>query len=228
MTRSLRSPDFERECNFFKVPISHPSILLQTHPMNLQKTLLNVGGNSKHIQLPEVYSGWKKVLLDIDSSIQPDICCDARNLLSLTPGEYDVVYCSHNLEHYYPHESPMVLQGFRHVINSKGAIDIHVPDLGQLMKIVINNDMDINDFLYQSAAGPITVHDVLFGYGVEIEKSGNDFFAHKTGFTVKSLEKLLKENGFPYVYSGIANLEIRAVAFLDTPNTFFKNLYQIA
>jgi hypothetical protein len=195
--------------------------------MTVRRKLLNVGGNSKKIGLSKVYDGWEQVLLDIDPSVRPDIVCDARDLFSLQPGFYDVIYCSHNLEHYYPHEIPKVLQGFKHLINSCGAVDIHVPDIGELMKIVVQNNMDINDFLYESNTGPITVHDVLFGYHVELEKTGNDFFAHKTGFSMQGIEKVLHMNGFPYVYLGAANLEIRAVAFTEPPNSFFRNLYQI-
>ena len=52
---------------------------------------------------------------------------------------------------------------------------------------MVEKNLDIDDFLYQSPEGPITVRDVIYGYGAEIERSGNDFYAHKTGFTKKSL-----------------------------------------
>ncbi len=195
--------------------------------MNPLKTLLNVGGNSKNILLPKVYEDWKHILLDIDPSVQPDIVCDARELIALKTNLYDVVYCSHNLEHYYPHEIPKVLDGFKHVVKTNGAIDIHVPDIGELLKTVVQNKLDIDDVLYESKAGPIKVSDVLYGYHVEIAESGNDFFSHKCGFTIKFLEKVLRENGFTHVYLGTAKLEIRAVAFLQSPNSFFQQLYQL-
>jgi hypothetical protein len=75
--------------------------------------------------------------------------------------------------------------------------------------------MDVDDFLYQSPAGPITVRDVIYGYGVEIEQSGNDFFAHETGFSPKSLTKILNESGFPIVYVNLGNIEIEAFAFVS-------------
>ncbi len=43
--------------------------------------------------------------------------------------------------------------------------------------------MDLDDILYSSAAGPITVRDVVYGWGKQIEDSGVDFYAHKTGFS---------------------------------------------
>ena len=57
------------------------------------------------------------------------------------------------------------------------------------MRSCVERGLDIDDVLYQSPAGPITVLDVIYGYAAEIESSGQDFFAHKTGFTEKSLAR---------------------------------------
>ncbi len=73
------------------------------------KKVLNVGGNSKDIPIPSQYSGWQHVLLDIDPRGNPDIVCDARELMSMSKNEYDAIYCSHNLEHYYRHDVRKVL-----------------------------------------------------------------------------------------------------------------------
>lgn len=181
------------------------------------KRVLNVGGNSKEIPLPPVFRGWENVLLDIDPRANPDVLCDARELARLGGGEYDAVYCSHNLEHYYRHDVPRVLAGFRHVLKDDGFANIRVPDVAEVMRVTVQNGLDIEDVLYQSPAGPITVRDVIYGYGPEIERSGNDFFAHKTGFTRKSLEAALQAGGFPVVYLDARNLEIMAVAFKQPP-----------
>ena len=69
------------------------------------------------------------------------------------------------------------------------------------MQITLEQNLDIDDVLYQSAAGSIMVLDVLYGYGKEIEQSGEDFFAHKTGFTEKSLLKALQTAGFVNIKS---------------------------
>jgi hypothetical protein len=182
------------------------------------RKVLNVGGNSKSIPLPPVYRGWENVLLDIDPRGNPDVLCDARELERLPGAEYDAVYCSHNLEHYYRHEVPKVLAGFRHVLKAQGFAHIRVPDMEDVMRQVVSKGLDIDDLLYQSPAGPITVRDVIYGYGVEIERSGSDFFAHKTGFTQKSLGALLRSCGFPFVYMGARNLEVMAVAFKERPD----------
>lgn len=186
----------------------------ETRPV---KKVLNVGGNSKQIALPDIYAGWQHVLLDIDPRGNPDVVCDARELDRLPAASYDSVYCSHNLEHYYRHDALKVLAGFRHVLAPDGFALVRVPDLAAVFRTVVEKGLDIEDVLYQSPAGPITVRDVVYGYGVEIERSGNDFYAHKTGFTPKSLVALLQACGFPVVYSGTGNLEINAIAFTGKP-----------
>lgn len=191
------------------------------------KKVLNVGGNNKRIPLPPQYAGWEHVLLDIDPRGNPDVVCDARTLTNLPRSQYDSVYCSHNLEHYYRHDVVKVLAGFIHVLKADGFAFIRVPDLGELMRTVVAKDLDIDDFLYQSPAGPIAVRDVIYGYGVEIERSGNHFFGHKTGFTQKSLSAMLKSSGFPWVFSKKGNLEIIAFAFVNQPTEFAEKLLGI-
>ncbi len=40
-----------------------------------------------------------------------------------------------------------------------------------------DENLDLEDVLYTSPAGPIMVLDVIYGYGVEIARSGHDFYA---------------------------------------------------
>jgi len=188
------------------------------------RKVLNVGGNSKKIPLPPQYAGWEHVLLDIDPRGSPDVVCDARELSSLPAHVYDSVYCSHNLEHYYRHDAVKVLAGFIHVLKADGFVFIRVPDLGELMRTVVEKGLDVDDVLYQSPAGPITVRDVIYGYGVEIERSGNHFFGHKTGFTQKSLTSMLKTAGFSWIFSASGNLEVMAFAFLNKPTAYAEKL----
>ncbi len=191
------------------------------------KKVLNVGGNSKKLPLPPEYAGWEHVLLDIDPRGNPDVVCDARELAKLPAAEYDSVYCSHNLEHYHHHEAKKVLAGFVHVLKADGFAFIRVPDMGEVMRTVVEKNLDIDDILYQSPAGPIMVRDVIYGYGVEIERSGNDFYAHKTGFTQKSLNTILNACGFPWVYSGVGSLEVMAVAFVNPPSEYAVKLFNL-
>ena len=191
------------------------------------KKVLNVGGNSKDISLPPQYAEFEHVLLDIDPQGSPDIVCDARDLTSLDAGQFDAVYCSHNLEHYYRHDVAKVLAGFMHVLNVDGFAHIRVPDIPATMRACIEQDLDLEDVLYQSSAGPITVLDVLYGHGDEIKQSGQDFYAHKTGFSVKSLYAALLAAGFGKIFCTLGHLEINAVAFKGEPDEASRILFNL-
>lgn len=165
--------------------------------------------------------------MDIDPTGNPDIVCDARNLDQIKGNEYDSVYCSHNLEHYYSHDVPKVLRGFHHILKTDGFIHVRVPDIQALMQRVVQSNMDINDILYQSPAGPISVKDVVYGFGKMIESSGQEFYAHKTGFSVKSLLAVLKECGFPVAAYTAGNLEIKAYGFKQAPSEYAIKLLNL-
>lgn len=189
------------------------------------RKVLNVGGNVKGGPFPAQYAGWEHVLLDIDPAVRPDIVCDARELARLPGAEYDSVYCSHNLEHYHRHEALKVLAGFIHVLKPDGFAHILVPDLGQVMQAVVSNNLDIEDVLYESPAGPITARDIFYGFAKEIERSGKDYFAHKTGFTEKSLTAMLRLAGFQYIFTGKGDLEVMALAFVNPPSDYAAKLF---
>jgi SAM-dependent methyltransferase len=177
--------------------------------------VLNVGGNSKEIPIPKHYAGWTHLLLDIDPRSGADIVCDARELLRLAPTQFDAVYCSHNLEHYYCHDVPKVLAGLLHVLKGVGFAEIRVPDMPAVFRKMLDGGLDFDDTLYEAPVGPIRVIDVIYGWGPEIERSGNDFFAHKTGFSRKSLNERLLAAGFAEVWNAppFAPYELRALAF---------------
>lgn len=189
------------------------------------KKVLNVGGSSRKIKLPAQYEQFEQLLLDIDPRGAPDVLCDARELATLAANSFEAVYCSHNLEHYFRHDVPRVLAGFLHVLKDGGFAHIRVPDIQELMRVTVERGLDVEDVLYQSPAGPIMVLDVLYGYSVEIERSRQDFFAHKTGFTRKSLINALRRAGFGEIYWLTRNLEVDAVAFKGTPDRSARELF---
>jgi SAM-dependent methyltransferase len=190
---------------------------LETAGPEAQRCVLNVGGNNKAIPIPGHFKNWKHDLLDIDPEVRPEVLLDARQLTSLTPAIYDAVYCSHNLEHFHSGDVPRVLKGFLHVLKPDGFAEIRVPDLQAVVEHWVKNGMDIEDVLYQSAAGPIMIKDVLYGLGWEIERRGQEFFSHKTGFTLKSLARVLVECGFHTVKLQRGFFELRAVAYRTSP-----------
>lgn len=104
------------------------------------------------------------------------------------------------------------------MLNETGFAEIHVPDIAQVMAAVREQQLELDDVLYQSAAGPITAHDVVYGLQSEIENSGQDFYAHKSGFTPKSLGKILTDGGFFKVFlSTEQRLAVHALAFKVEP-----------
>ncbi|OQA34031.1 MAG: Methyltransferase domain protein [Betaproteobacteria bacterium ADurb.Bin341] len=192
-----------------------------------QRVFLNVGGGSKHIQVPSHYSGWEHVLLDIDPATDADVVCDARNLEKFEANQYDAIYCSHNLEHYYHHDVRRVLRGFLHVLKEDGFAEIRVPDIGNLLHFMVERNLGLHDIVYQSPAGPIAIHDILWGYGRQIEESGVDFYAHKTGFTSGSILDALTQAGFMEVVmlEPCALFELHLVGFMQTPTADQLDLF---
>jgi hypothetical protein len=186
--------------------------------IDARKMVLNVGGGSKEIPIPDHYSGWNHLLLDVAPGLGVDLVKDARELSDLPSGLFDAVYCSHNLEHYFRHEARKVLAGFFYVLKDEGFVELRVPDMRAVLKHYVTQEMDIDDVLYTAAGGPITVHDVIYGWGRQIEQSGQPWYAHKCGFTSKSLNKALSDAGFTSIYMAEVALEIRVLAFKQEPS----------
>ena len=153
--------------------------------------VLNVGGGCS--DMPAKYAQHTVLKLDIDPGTNPDICADAKNMGTLEPRQFDAVYCSHMLEHFYIHDVPSVLKGMKHVLRVGGFIEVHVPDLLVLAKAMAQHEPD--DVWYESRSGPITYHDVMYGHGGCIA-AGNLFYAHKCGFSAKSLGNAVFSAGF--------------------------------
>lgn len=190
----------------------------------MTRKVLNVGGGNKTIPIPAIYGGWEHVLLDINPAGHPDICCDARELVSLPTGQFDAVYCSHNLEHYFSHDVGTVLRGFAHVLRGDGFADIRVPDIAAVMRHAVASDLDVGDTLYTGPSGPVTVHDVLYGYAKELE-TGNAFYAHKTGFTENTLTRALHASRFAHVFIAKHDFQIDAIAFLQPPDPWQRQVF---
>ena len=179
------------------------------------RRVLNVGGG-KGVALPPHFQDWEQLLLDIDPRVGADLVCDARALReSAAANSFGAVYCSHNLEHYYRHDVDKVLKGFLHLLRADGFAEIRVPDIGELIKRLAKDELDIEQEIYKANVGSITAHDMFYGYAPEIEASGQDFYAHKTGFSRDSLLRALRTNGFGEIYFAppLALLELHAFAF---------------
>jgi len=161
------------------------------------KRVLSVGGSDiVHHPLPPHYAGFKQEVLDIDPKVKPDLCCDAREMTKQPGGIYDAIFCSHNLEHYHPHDVSKVLKGFLHMLKPEGYAEIWVPDMNEILTDIVTNKRDMEDVMYTSNAGPIYVRDLIFGFGAYIARDNKDYYAHKMGFTEKSLREYALKSGF--------------------------------
>lgn len=195
-----------------------------------QQYVLDVGGGHRDVALPKHYAAWRRLMLDINPGAEPDVLLDARKLRSLPAAQFDAVYCSHNLEHYREHEVAQVLAGFAHVLKpGAGFVEIRVPDIQWIAREMVVNGRELDDTLYTSPAGPIRVLDILYGMTSMIERTGVDFYAHKTGFTRRTLRRALDAAGFSQAYflPPLGRFEIRTVALRAAPGELHRALFGI-
>jgi predicted SAM-dependent methyltransferase len=165
------------------------------------KTVLNVGCGyplrqklHRHFHRPE----WREIRLDLDPAVQPDIVCSITDISPVAADSVDAVWSSHNLEHLQRHEVPQALAEFFRVLKPHGLLLLTLPDLQQVARLVAEDRLE--DSAYISQSGPITPLDMIFGHTASLAR-GNQFMAHRTGFTARSLHKLLSEAGFVEVAS---------------------------
>ena len=179
------------------------------------KTVLDVGCGDARGRVPAYYDDWRRVRLDIDPRFEPEILLDARQLQTLPAESYDAVYCSHNLEHYHRHDGLKVVAGIRHVLKPNGFFELRVPDLAAVMA----TGLDVDDVLYHVGDRPILVRDVIYGWHVPIEQTGDDFYAHKTGFSLNALLRFVAPLGFPqYAIGPGMAFELRVWFFPQIPS----------
>lgn len=171
----------------------------EERPMT-SKTILHVGpGHRKNgAKLPQAFQNpeWQEVRLDIDPANEPDIVGSMLDMAAVESNSVDAIYSAHNIEHVYAHEVPVVLKEFLRVLKADGFLAITCPDLQAVCALVAEDKL--TDAAYQSAAGPITPLDILYGHGAALA-AGHHYMAHKCGFTLKSLTAALQTAGFQTV-----------------------------
>ena len=175
-----------------------PKKAIQPVPLP-QRQLLHVGcGQARSERLPACFQTpeWRELRLDIDPGVQPDIIGSITDLSAVASASVDAIWSSHSLEHVHSFEVPLALAEFRRVLAPDGFALITLPDLRAIARHIA--DDRLCEPLYQSAAGPITALDVVFGYQASVA-SGNHFMAHRTGFTATTLGEALLDAGFDEV-----------------------------
>lgn len=161
-----------------------------------RRIVLHVGCGPAHIgHLPPRFRGpdWHELRLDIDPSVEPDIVASITDLSAVRSESVDGVWSSHNLEHVFAHEVPVVLRGFLRVLRPGGVLGLAVPDLQVIGRAIASGDLEKS--VYESPGGPIAPLDMLYGHRESV-RQGNEFMAHRTGFAAKTLRDKLTEVGF--------------------------------
>ena len=165
------------------------------------KTFLHVGCGPQNQSscLGFNYDNWKEIRFDIDKKVKPDIEGTLTDMKLVETGSVDAVYSSHNIEHIYPHEVPIALREFYRVLKEDGMVVITCPDLQSVCKAVVQDKL--LEPLYESDIGPISPIDILYGHRGFIAQ-GNEYMAHKGGFTYSVLDRAFYEAGFKIRYGG--------------------------
>jgi SAM-dependent methyltransferase len=118
-------------------------------------------------------------------------------------GSVDAIYSSHNIEHVYPHEVPIALKEFYRVLEDDGIVVITCLDLQSVCEAVVKDKL--LEPLYETSEGDkISPIDLLYGWRLPIAE-GNEYMAHKGGFTYSVLNTAFFEAGFKARYGGRGN-----------------------
>ena len=165
------------------------------------KTFLHVGCGPQYKSQIKGFDNenWKEIRFDIDEKVNPDIVGTLLDMSAVETGSVDAIYSSHNIEHVFPHEVPIVLREFHRVLKDDGMVVLVCPDLQSVCEAVV--DDKLLQPLYESAAGPISPIDILYGHRPAIAR-GNEYMAHKGGFTYSVLNDAFIEAGFKMNYGG--------------------------
>jgi predicted SAM-dependent methyltransferase len=175
-----------------------------------ERVLVNVGcGPHNASTLPGYFDDWRQLRVDIDAAVQPDILADLTDLSPIPDGSADAVWAAHCIEHLYEHQVKIALAEFRRVLREDGFVCVIVPDL-QIVAQYVAADR-LHETLYDSPAGPVTPHDIVYGFGAAIA-GGRTSMAHRCGFTPTMLQRCFSELTFGEVLLRRRSAELELVA----------------
>ncbi len=202
---------------------------MQTTKHRRKPAFLHVGcGSASRDRLPAPLRSWHEVRLDIDPSVEPDIIASIVDMSMVETASFDGLWSSHSLEHIDSHDVPTALSESRRVLRDTGFAIFTLPDLQAVARIIADDKLE--EPLYQSAAGPISPIDMIYGHRRSVER-GKTYMAHRTGFTQRTLGKHLLEAGFEEVDVWSTRYALWAVAIVKKDAAIFvrgklKPLYE--
>jgi SAM-dependent methyltransferase len=133
-------------------------------------------------------AGYSTTYLDIEPKTNPDVVASMTDMGEIGP--FNVVFCSHALEHLYPHEVNPALREFQRVLKPGGVAIVLVPDLEDVKPT--------NDPLPDYHLGPKVSGLHLF-YGDHTQIQEFPHMAHHCGFVAETLRFALQSAGFAAV-----------------------------
>lgn len=161
------------------------------------RTVLNAGsGPASPLRLHPVFrsSEWAETRLDLNPDVAPDLLGSIVDLgRMVADAAFDAIWCSHNLEHLYAYEVVPTLAKFRRALKPDGFALVTCPDLEAVSRLVLEHGLDAT--IYESAAGPITCLDMIYGH-IRSVAEGNKLMCHHCGFTAKTLGAVALRAGF--------------------------------
>ena len=188
---------------------------------------INAGcGPPNNSRVPAYFSNWRQIRIDVDPDKEPDLVANIADLSEIPDGTIDAVWSAHCVEHLFPHQVVMALTEFRRVLRGNGFACIVVPDVQAIAHWVATDKID--EPIYASAAGPVSAHDMIWGFGPAIQ-FGHLAMAHHCGFTPTLLLKRLQEAGFAeIVLRRESNLELVALGLTQESDTAERRISLLA
>lgn len=140
--------------------------------------ILNIGSGVANG--PErLWTGAEVFNLDIDKELNPDYVHDITNPLpEELKGQFDIVYCSHILEHISWRDVIKTLENISEAAKPDGEMCIIVPDITMACKMILEGKYTLG------------VVGVLYG------SQTNQWQYHNTGFTKETLAQMLGTIGW--------------------------------
>ncbi|HYU12758.1 MAG TPA: methyltransferase domain-containing protein [Stellaceae bacterium] len=162
------------------------------------KLLVNLGSGPKgQAWLPAMFAEWREFRVDVDPNSAPDLVSDITDLSAIKSGSADAVWSAHCIEHLYLHQVRKALEEAYRILADDGFLCVIVPDLQTIASSHVATDR-LHETVYQSPAGPITAHDMIFGYGAALAQ-GHTNMAHHCGFTPALLLQKMQEVPFAQI-----------------------------
>lgn len=146
----------------------------------------------------------------MDAACQPDLVASVTDMAAIPSGYVDALWTTHCVEHLYAHEIGQAFAEFYRILADDGFACVIVPDLQAIGELLATDRL--HEVIYESPAGPVTPHDMIYGFGPAIGR-GQTTMAHRCGFTPSLMLQRLNEVPFEeLVVRRRPSLELAAVA----------------